>query len=326
MKFFDVWTTYKHFGKELGYKRDQENFYRDIRQAYIDKQQGIPSKFDYIISHQNAENVFIEGAWYACHMPYYNVWPGVFDTFIKTRLDIKAELLRFAHSCFAIRLPRTEEPILSFNFQDKPAWIESFIIFGLPEEKGYIRLTMKASYRIEGYECPGCFSKIVSMPANETIEQNFNRAGYSGSDIYGEEYTVPNSIMDACARLTVAVIFLSTGSHKVLEYDVLSKHLEVYRRETKGHKKKDYERKARDKGKFGWNIGSGRGDRRLKLPRGVSYEEACKDAGGRELLYQHVRGGHWHTVRYGKGRKDIKIVWFEDTVVRKDLPPKPLDV
>ena len=62
----------------------------------------------------------------------------------------------------------------------------------------------------------------------------------------------------------------------------------------------------------------------LKLPAGVSYEEAIRRAGGREFLYQHMRGGHWHTVKYGVERKLEKVMWFDETVVRPDLPPKPV--
>jgi hypothetical protein len=138
---------------------------------------------------------------------------------------------------------------------------------------------------------------------------------------------IPVSVMDAMMRLLIAVHFLATGSHKVLEFDVLSKHLSAYRAlEVNNPKRKEYEKKAQIAGKYGWNISYGRAERGLKLPNGISYEDAVRSAGGRELLYQHTRGGHWHTVRIGQGRKDIKVIWYDETVVRSDLPPCPLKI
>ena len=62
----------------------------------------------------------------------------------------------------------------------------------------------------------------------------------------------------------------------------------------------------------------GRG-RRLKIPRGVSYHEAMKKAGGRELFYAYYRCGHWRKQRCGKKYLDAKVIWVDLTVVRPDL-------
>jgi len=279
MQFYDVFTNYREFGKCLGYSRNPKGFYKDIRKEInhknlMDNQLLKNSKFNFILENQKPINFIMEGAWYENHMVYYNIWPGVFDTFIKTRIDIKAELLKYAHPCFAIRLPKMEEPILSFDYQDRKAWIESLIVVGIDYEKD-TRISIKIIYRVDDVECPGDIIRVVHMPKNETIEENFDMYSLICRDNEDEDYIIPASIIDACCRLTVAVIFLSTESHKVLEYDVLAKHLEAYRAIEDEHKKKEYEVKAKSKGKFGWNIGSGRGDRNLKLPRGVSYEQTA---------------------------------------------------
>ena len=322
MQFFDIWTNYKRFGKELDYHKTPKLFYKDL----INSCSKLNSKFNYFAKFQSNYVFPMEDIWYKCGMPYYNVWPGVIDTLIKTRLDIKAGLLRFSHLCFSIRLPKTEEPILSFDHQGEKAIIEEIMILGFYRTEEQVNLSIKVSYKSEKSNCPGTFINVVQLGVNKTIESGLCLKGFIDKDINNQDYVVPDCIVDACARLSIAVIFLSTGSHKILEYDVLAKHLEVYRKEQNKNKKRHYEHQAQSKGKHGWNVGSGRGDRGLKLPSGVSYEQACKEAGGRELLYQHVRGGHWHTVRYGEGRKDIKVVWFEETVVRKDLLPKPMNV
>lgn len=329
MQFYDVWTNYKEFGKKYGYARNPLRFYDEVLKEYgkLDMGEIEYLKFPFI-RFTHYMNMVAEQNWYKNHMPYYKVWPGIFDTFIKTRIDIKTKLLNFSHNTFAIRLPIIDEPILTFNYMGNKAWVESIIIQGMKINDDYTRFSMKVIYRADNkeYSCPGTFNKALIMENNKTIEEEFGTEEIVEKDYNDKEYIIPSSIVDSCCRLSVAVCFLSTGSHKVLEYDVLSKHLQKYRELEDNNKKKLYEQKAKEKGKFGWNIGVGRGDRNLKLPRGVSYEQAYKDAGGRELLYQHIRGGHWHTVKYGKDKKETKVVWFEDTVVRKDLPPKPLNV
>jgi len=326
MQFFEVETAYRLHRKDYGYK-DGLQFYKD---ALIDAEAGRHTgnyKFDFF-NQVNSSSVMVDSWWESAKKPYYKIWPGVFDTFIKTRLDIKAELLRFPHDVYAILLPKTDEPLLSFDVNDGLSVVESIIVSGFDlRDDGMVGITFKVIYRTEGYEFPGSFIRLVKMSINDTIEQGIEIQDFHGLTRDGRPHIIPGEIMDACVRLIVATTFLATGSHKVLEYDVLSKHLNAYReiREENAAKRKEYEDKAKAKGKFGWNIGSGRGDRGLKLPNGTSYAKACKEAGGREHLYQHVRGGHWHTVRYGEGRKDVKIVWFEETTVRKDLPPKPIN-
>jgi hypothetical protein len=332
MQFYEISTVYNLFRKEYGYK-DPMTFYNDVIRDYRDVQRGSSPKFGFQ-SHIQLIFIVMEKCWYNLRMPYYKIWPGVFDSFIKTRLDIKANLLRFPHEIFTIKLPKTDDGILTFDFNGAKATVESIMVLSGDGEtirsQGCTGISFRVIYNVDkpNYEYQGCFMNTVKMQLDKTIEESMSREECFDTTSEGENYLIPKFIIDACARLTVATIFLATGSHKVLEFDVLSKHLSVYRaiRDTNAAARKDYENKAKQKGKFGWNIGSGRGDRSLKLPNGTTYAKACKDAGGRELLYQHVRGGHWHTVRYGEGRKEIKIVWFEDTVVRKDLLPKPLDV
>jgi hypothetical protein len=39
----------------------------------------------------------------------------------------------------------------------------------------------------------------------------------------------------------------------------------------------------------------------------------------REHSHAHIRAGHFHAVRYGQGRRSVKVKWFRPTVVRPDL-------
>jgi len=314
MQFYDIWTSYNVIGKKL-YGRDWKRYYQDA----IFKKKPI-EELDKGRFHREA--LSIEYAWIEAHKPYYQIWPGVADEFIKTRIDIDCSLLKSPHQVFAIKMPILDAPILSFKYQDKTSIVESMVITHIPPNIMIWRIT----FRVEDIDNPGSAAFSLHLKDGLTIEECIGEfSEFYAKDTEDKPFTIPASIQDACLRLIVGVHFLATGSHKILEYDVLSKHLAAYRElEKESPKRKEYENRAKKKGKFGWNIGSGRGERGLKLPRGLSYADAVKAAGGRELLYQHLRGGHWHTVRFGRGREKIKIVWFDETTVRGDLPPKPL--
>ena len=176
---------------------------------------------------------------------------------------------------------------------------------------------------------PSNFFKTVPIVPNKTIEDVIGEiVDIKAYDNASPEESVPASIIEACFRILIGIYFVSTGSQKVLEYDVISKHLDAYRKmreEGKNKEAKNYEAKAKKKGKFGWNVGPGRKNRHLILPKGVTYDEAMREAGSRELLYQHTRGGHWHLYWVGSKESQKPIVkWVEETVVKPDLPIRPI--
>jgi hypothetical protein len=320
MQFYPVHTLFRRYAKEYGYNfREVKRFYKDV----LDNHSSGRFKFTQWYS---AYNIIIEQGWYEARQPYYNIWPGVIDEFIKTRIDIDCELLKPPHECFVVRLPKLEEPIFTFNFKGKEAHIEHIMVVNSIIDSQKSGLAWKVLYNIHEPDMePGNFTKMSHLLYGHNIEDCIRRDTFTDAGYDGKEYTIDKELMDALLRLVVAVHFLATGAHKILEFDVLSRHLAAYRQaEKNSSERKEYEKKAREKGKFGWNIGRGKDDRALKLRKGISYSQACKEAGGRELLYQHIRGGHWHTVKYGPKYSQEKVVWFDDTTVRPDLPPKPI--
>lgn len=323
MQFYPVWTSYDCIGKKI-YGQD---WYRYFKEA-LDKRVPI---YELDKNRFSRESLVWEREWFKAHKPYYQIWPGVADEFIKTRIDISTSLLKAPHYVFGIKLPILDTPLLSFEYPGgRVATVESILVLhddvlnmGIEERI----VSWKISFRVNGIDNPGNVGFRLILTVGQTIEQCVGRfVEFQEKDMTDTYFSMPVSVQEAVIRLIVGVHFLATGAHKILEYDVLSKHLAAYRELEKDNpKRREYEDKAKDKGKFGWNIGFGRSERGLKLPAGVTYEQAIKGAGGdRELLYQHMRGGHWHTVRYGEGRKLDKVVWFDETVVRPDLPPKQI--
>jgi hypothetical protein len=330
MQFHEVPTLYSKLKKDSPYNNPGD-FYRYVLKRQQMWEQGRGDDMG-IFQGISKEQILMEYLWYADKQPYYKIWDGVFDTFIKTRLDVEATLLKFPHRVFAIRLPKTDEGLITFKMPDgKDATIVSLLISGGnaggDADSNFAIMNWSLYVIVDGedFQIFSIYGRSILQKDGSTIEDNIFP---SEDDLENNGlFPVAKNVIDACVRLVVATCFLATGSHKVLEYDVLTKHLNAYREEKNKNKakRKDYEVKAKKKGKYGWNIGGGMRGRSLKLPNGVDFETACKNAGGRELLYQHVRGGHWHTVRYGEGRQKIKVVWFEPTTVRGDLPPAPME-
>ena len=117
-------------------------------------------------------------------------------------------------------------------------------------------------------------------------------------------------------RLAVTIGFLSDNP-TICEHDVLSKDRSNFDGADEDQRKVIIER-AKRRGKNGYNIGS---DLMFLGERPLG-ERRSAEATGRELEYAHIRGGHPHAVRYGKGRKLVKIKWYAPTTVRDDLPFK----
>ena len=50
-------------------------------------------------------NLHMEKEWLQQGKPYYKIWPGVFDQFMSTRMDVDAEYLKRPHKIFTILFP-----------------------------------------------------------------------------------------------------------------------------------------------------------------------------------------------------------------------------
>lgn len=117
-------------------------------------------------------------------------------------------------------------------------------------------------------------------------------------------------------RLAVTIGFLADNP-TICEADVLADDRHKYHHGTEDEREFIAAR-AKRRGKFGFNIGTDLmflGER----PQG---ERRTHAATGRELEYAHIRAGHPHGVRYGEGKRLVKIMWYVPTTVRDDLPFK----
>jgi hypothetical protein len=376
---FLMWRALKKIDKEEFRHTSWEKFYSErIAYALAHKNEFVDRGHTY---GSEAQSLSSEAHWLKEGCPYYKIWPGVFDQFVSTRMDIDTKFLKPPHKTFSICFPKIDKPLLSFKVHDAYFSVTSITVEHYdPEEVNYSRdkgIMLKSlkevfkddifskleideyntgliKIRIEfqsdefqdryltgedipdemkkkfkGINPPSQFFRNVPIVPDKTIEEVVGDfVDIQAYDDASPEEVLPASIIEACFRVVVGIYFVSTGSQKVLEYDVITKHLNAYqkmREEGNKEKIKEYEDKAKKKGKYGWNVGSERVDRHLILPKGMTYDEALKEAGSREHLYQHTRGGHWHLYWVGsKGSQKPIVKWVEETTVKPDLPIRPI--
>ena len=123
-------------------------------------------------------------------------------------------------------------------------------------------------------------------------------------------------------KVIISAGFLAnTPDEGLVVPDVLSKDKDNYiAAVNRGDKEKIEEiiTRAKNRDKFGYNVGTNEmfvGEKELT-------KREPSTLTGRELEYSHIRGGHPHAVRYGEGKKQVKIKWYRPTRIREDLPFK----
>jgi hypothetical protein len=271
--------------------------------------------------------------WYRARQPYYKIWPQIIDKFITTKLDISTEHIKFPHKIFTLLLPEIDNPLLTFSVNGVKSTIRTITISngsGLIDKDKRGLLLMISYYPVDydtSIECstPGTFGLAKEFEDGKNIEDCLINAPISETDLlFNQHHFFTEECVDAIFRLVISTLLITTSSNKLVEFDVLSKDLSKYRQlDNEDPKKKEYETKARKKGKTGWHIGHGRNDRFLHFPKNQTYTQNCQSLGG-GLIHQHIRGAHWHTYYCGKGRTEMKLVWLDNMVVRPDLPLKPI--
>ncbi len=60
------------------------------------------------------KNLEMDAQWDSIGSPYYKIWPAIGKALAETQMDMPAELIRLPHPCFAIRLPKEDNPCPMF--------------------------------------------------------------------------------------------------------------------------------------------------------------------------------------------------------------------
>ena len=325
MQFFEWTTDYQLYCRQtIKKERDSYDRFFPRRRRELQMSQTMPIRL-------LAEHCWdkIEGR------PYYNIHPKLVGKLCKVDLNkIPSTLFQMPHGARAVNI-RFAQQHDQFTVHEKML-TENSTASGI-----MTRGTMPAGSFCHGVlmidnraqALPG----VGTMPRNLLFIMDFNvftryqqpiytimglmpEDGKSIEDVLRESSKGRSDSYDEMIRnimrLAVTIGFLADNP-TICEVDVLAKDRQKFGGATETDRETIIAR-ARRKGKNGWNIGN---DMMFLGARPVGERRASRPT-GRELEYAHIRGGHPHAVRYGKDKQLVKIMWYQPTTVRDDLPFK----
>jgi hypothetical protein len=274
-------------------------FYEECRR--LSQHEGTSSSTD--------PDIIAEYNWLDGRKPYYKLWPAYAMMLVQTSLNVPVEVMHPPHVSYGVFLPKGYD-LFHYQHQGRTLELRSLLASAAIDlHSGCLTWTIIVD---DGEEARS--RTLMRIRAGKTVEQCATAVEW---DSCTDGSTSHDMLMDA-TRLAVAVALLAVSVHRCVEHDVIAALRGRYEAAKTIEERESLAEKSRRRGVNGWCIGRGRD---LALTTGTREDSA---ATGRHLNYQHVRGGHFHTVLHGKGHAMRRVVFFEPTVVRPDLPLPPL--
>ena len=279
-----------------------------------------------------------EMMWLEDGQPYYNIHPKLVSQLCRTDLSkIPAVLFKMPHGLRVVHVRFAEEHSEFFDSEDT---VHSFLMsledsenVLLPKkEAGEWRFGKRVSLILEFGKKRDGFPLQEEFGLELFEDQTFDEAiastksllrkeGMIGMD--GKELDINKALLryetgvfENLLRLAITIGFLADNP-AICEADVLNEDREKFRVGDDEQRQLIAER-AKRRRKYGFNIGT---DLMFVGERPMSTRQNAAET-GRELEYAHIRAGHPHAVRYGEGKKLVKIMWYVPLTVRADLPFK----
>ena len=306
---FKKWITdYDHFHKKMG--RNKRSNRLSVKAFTVKRGEEYE---DYGVGNFR---LIMEADWMESGRPYYNVHPCIMTTLsrinlskIPARLVVVPEPFKVVHIALAKDHP---ELMLNQGIQNKDGE------FNLPKGSSVSGILMFKMHEnlivfcldFDVYDCYGQPVYVIFLlrtDTQENLQQSIERCAH-GEDDY-------RKVCANALRLAATIGFMANSKSDLIEPDVLSKMKENYRQGDEAQRE-NIVRKSRQRGKIGFNVGNDL----MFLGSQPMTGGASGTGEGRELQYQHIRGGHAHAVRYGPKKSLVKIMWFKPTQVRADLP------
>jgi len=286
-----------------------------------------------------------ERIWLAHGSPYYNVHPMLVDQLTKVNLEkVPTSLvevpwpfdvvnIRLAKQQAALTLDATVTATqdVDWKVEDVPAgaFLRSMLMIrgherilkplGRPDVKNADRFVIFA-FDFDVIEIENGVRSIGFAPLFWESEEDSLQ---DSIDVMIDEMKAKSesykSLVENCVRMAITIGFLANSRDSMIEPDVLTKDKAKFR-DADDERRKVLAHRAWRRGKKGFNVGN---DLMFLASSPAAKGSKSSGDGSRELQYCHIRGGHCHAVRYGEGKKKVKIMWFRPNRVRDDLPFKP---
>jgi hypothetical protein len=346
VEFYDYLTVWGAMRRVPAYERvDEAEFYsefRDLtfREAVLSagiRQNPLTSVIWNI-------QLACEWEWIDKKRPYYKIYPDLLPCLTTTKLTVPNQYLQLPFPSILIRLPKDHGmPELAV---DEKHFVRAILaadggkrkalMFGnenfIPQESDRRSITVWIDIG-EAEGMPNCmfpvytYQQLLFEDDNQTVEEALEwNVHHTTRNVNGFLHDggvpVPIELIDRCLRIVTAVSFLATGGDKIVEFDVLSRDLDRFvrarRQEDRAAQEQIITRAIRNH-KHGWTVG-----RELLFPaRRESHSDNGQVGKDSELNFQHQRSAHWHWVRYGPGKHQLKLLFYKQLTVRPDLPINP---
>lgn len=258
----------------------------------------------------------------SCGKPYYRVWPHMIRAFERAEFkDVPASMLRFPFYGFELRFREDGMPcwlgneigaLIVSGVHVQEAVRDGFVVpaDSLPANHRRKDITLRILFGGQYEGSPQSYMTAFSLSFNDLIEDRMLNV-FCDSD--------PMHDMAKLMRIIVSCCFAATGgAERLIQPHILAKDIDRWRRADENGRHEIVRRAISRRGREGYEIGKTTGERLLVKPD-TSSEDG--EPTGRSIHGSYVRCGHWHTVCIGKGRLGRKVQWFDQTVVRPDLPP-----
>jgi len=331
MNFHEVVSYYsffkKYLPKEIGHKERGTQFYERLLSLPDRIFQEMVARDQGVLTHQ----LLTEWEWYKGNHPYFLIHPDIIPSLSKMAMDIPAKLIQFPNHprhiedvkglmrTFVIRLPESNPlPIdEKYGVRSIMAWCSDrsyaektcrrfkFIPKCNEEQQLMIWIDIgeiDKSNILPGVGLPIWTYRSLIWSGEDTVEQAQGKLPTSESALEG--IVMSDELIHKCIRLVLSVCFLMQGNSKLLKPIGLSSDL----REVSPEERQTRAAKA---GKYGWLVGYD-----------SLFTPSTTAGTGEGLKWAHIRGMHWHTVRFGAGKAESRVDLYMDTVVRPDLPFK----
>jgi len=292
--------------------------------------------------HNRAKRLFrlaAESYWEDAGRPYYKIHPEMVQMLIKTNLDSipsqfietpqNSVLFRFAND-IPIRYTTGGVTMLSDEVINKyPVYARSVLFHRHQKTETATNLDEIVIFidegfrqKINGIDRLLCNTIVLTLRDDETIPQAIQRTIESEEQSEAIMLRSMRSRLENLFRVIIASGFLAnTPEDNLVVPDIINKDKNKY---IDAVEKGDEEaikvivERAKRRGHNGWNIGTNE----IFMGEMEPWSQKAGQPTGNELKHSHIRSGHPHAVRYGPGKKKVKIKWFRPTRVRKDLPFK----
>jgi len=247
MKFNDYPTVWQATASEFPHIRD------DGLKAFY---QPLSIHENYVIREQS----FAESSWLLGDRPYYNVWQGVVDAFLKLDLaKVPTSSISFPVEVLSLRFAETSR-IGEFEFEGEKFWIKSLLISSvdgydtargksLPGFIAHIDVGETGLHNGGGYAGPVCTWRRFPVREGFTVQDSLE-ASDKAEDTVG--IIVPREVVVTAFKIISACGVLEDDA-SILVPDVLNKDK---------HKPltDSLVAKAARRGKVGWDVGKLLGD------------------------------------------------------------------